>query len=220
MEDRLRRIQSVTRYYDWLQGLRFLPFGLVLLGFALWLAWLPAGGGSAAAVGALSLGVGVLAALVLHPVLGIYYQRRFGQVRPSAATKRPRLQMALAFSGVGLLLALGLAALASRGSDSHLSVSGALAVSAAALVAYWAVIGRFIPHYPPIAGAMFLVAALHQLGLNPVCGWMHAGEATSTGPCGLVTFNAAWGLALVVLTLLDHRMLVHTLSPAPAEAVE
>ncbi|MFP2958839.1 hypothetical protein ACLEPN_13585 [Myxococcus sp. 1LA] len=220
MDERLQRIQFVTRYYDWLQGLRFLPFGVLLAGFALWLALLPPNGGTPAAVGAIALAVGMVATLVSYPLVGGYYQRRFGEVRPSQAMKQTRLKLTLLFAVAGLALAFGLMALSMRGAGPGLPVSGALAVSAAALVAYWAAIGRFVPHYPPIAGAMLLVAILHALGLNPLCGWMHAGDAASNVRCDLVTFHAAWGVALTVLAILDHRLLVRTLSPAPADATE
>ncbi|AEI68637.1 hypothetical protein [Corallococcus macrosporus] len=220
MDERLQRIQFVTRYYDWLQGLRFLPFGVLLAGFALWLALLPPDGGTPAAVGAIALAVGMVATLVLYPLAGGYYQRRFGEVRPSAVMKQTRLRLTVLFAVVGLALASGLVALGFDGAGTGFPVSGALAVSAAALLAYWAAIGRFVPHYPPIAGAMLLVAALHALGLNPLCGWLHAGDAASTIRCDLVTFHAAWGVALTALAVLDHRLLVQALSPAPADAAE
>ncbi|WP_237079837.1 hypothetical protein [Myxococcus xanthus] len=43
-------------------------------GFALWLALLPPYGGTPAAVGAIALGVGTVATLVLYPLVGGYYQ--------------------------------------------------------------------------------------------------------------------------------------------------
>ncbi len=220
MDERLQRIQFVTRYYDWLQGLRFLPFGVLMVGFALWLAMLPPRGGSPSTAGIIALAAGVTATLVLSPLAGRYYQRRFGEARPSPATKQTRLQLTLVFSAVGLVLAFGMIALGLRGPTPGFPVSGALAVSAAALVAYWATIGRVVPHYPPVAGAMFLVAVLNGLGLNPLCGWLHAGDAASAVRCDLVTFNAVWGVAIMVLGILDHRLLVHTLSAAPTDAAE
>ncbi|AKQ64802.1 hypothetical protein A176_001714 [Myxococcus hansupus] len=220
MDERLQRIQFVTRYYDWLQGLRFLPFGVLMLGFALWLTLLPPSGGTPAAAGAIALVAGMVATLVLYPLAGAYYQRRFGEVRPSPAMKQTRLRLTLGFSAVGLVLAFGLIALGLRGATPGFPVGGALAVSATALLAYWAAIGRFVPHYPPTAGAMFLVAALHALGFNPLCGWMHAGDAASAVRCDLVTFNAAWGVAILVLGILDHRLLVRALSPADTSTAE
>jgi len=220
MDERLQRIQFVTRYYDWLQGLRFLPFGVLMAGFALWLALLPLEGGTPATLGAIALGVGLVATLGLYPLVGGYYQRRFGEVRSSQAMKQTRLRLTLLFAVAGMALAFGLVALGLRGVGPGFSMSWALAISAAALVAYWAAIGRFVPHYPPIAGAMLLVALLHALGLNPLCDWLHVGDAASTVRCDLVTFHAAWGVALMVLALLDHRLLVRTLSPASADAAE
>ncbi|WP_237079838.1 hypothetical protein [Myxococcus xanthus] len=114
--------------------------------------------------------------------------------------KRTRLRLVLLFALAGLALGFELGALGVRGASPGVPMSGALALSAGTLVAYWAAIGRFVPHYPPIAGAVFLVAA--------------------TVRCDMVTFHAAWGVALIVLTLMDHRLLVRTLGPAPTDAAE
>ena len=104
-----------------------------------------------------------------------------------------------------------------RGSGQPLAMAPALVLSAASLLAYWAWMGRFVKHYPPIAGAILLVAALHQLGLNPLCALLHAGTSAPDWRCDMATFHLVWGLVIVAMSVLDHRLLVRTLRPPRAE---
>ncbi len=220
MNEQLRRIQFVTRYYDWLQGLRFLPLGLALLGFAAWQLTLPLGDAVPPKVRLAVLSSGVAAALALYTVMGRYYRRRFGDVRPSAATKKTRWTMLLTFLVAGLALSQGLLLLKAKGSSQPLPIVQGILLGAVAKVAYWAWTGRFVRHYLYVAGAMGVVAVLHQAGLNPLCALLHTEDAASIRRCDTVTFHAAWGLAILVMSVLDHRLLVRTLRPAVAEEPE
>lgn len=220
MNEHLRRIQLVTRYYDWLQGLRFLPIGLVLLGAAGWLVVVPVDAGHPPKLGPVVMATALPVALLAYAVMGGYYRRRFGDVRPSAATVQTRRRMMLTFVLVGLLLSQGLVLLLGKRTGQGLPMALAMALGAGAVLAYWAWMGRFVPHYPPIAAVMLVLAGVHHLGLNPLCTLLHPG---STGPdwrCDMATFHLAWGLAIIAMSLLDHRLLVRTLRPVPVEAPE
>ncbi|GEN08473.1 hypothetical protein SAMN05443572_10698 [Myxococcus fulvus] len=217
MNEHLRRIQAVTRYYEWVQGLRFLPLGVVMLGFAAWMATLPSQAGLPHAVALGVLGLGLVGALVLYPVTGSYYRRRFGDVKPSQQMRQTRLRLVVLFGLGGLLVGLGLAMLARGEPLDGMAVTALLALGGVTLLAYWAVTGRFAPHYPPVAVGMGMLALAHHLGLNPLCGLLHTQAPSSVMKCGFITVQAAWGLMLVVLSLLDHRLLVRTLRPAPVD---
>lgn len=215
MNEQLRRIQFVTQYYDWLQGLRFLPMGLALMGFAVWMLLAPVSEGkpSPSPVGGAVLMGGLVVALVLYSVLGRYYRRRFGEVRPSETTRRTRRMMMLTFLLAGLVVSQGFILLGGRGPGQPLPVPQGLVLCSLALVAYWAWTGGFVRHYLPVAGAMAAVGLLHHLGLNPFCA-LHAADAVAVRRCDIVTLHAVTGLSLVVASVLDHRLLVRTLRPA------
>ncbi|MCP3140637.1 hypothetical protein [Pyxidicoccus xibeiensis] len=217
MNEQLRRIQLVTRYYDWLQGLRFLPIGLMLLVMAVFLASLPLEGGRPPRLSLTVLEVGGPVALVLYFVLGWYYRRRFGDVKPSAATLQTRRRMMWTFVLAGLVLSQGVVLALGRKSGEPMPVTLALVLAAGSLVAYWAWMGRFVPHYPPIAGGMLLLAGVHGLGFNPLCTLLHPGSSALDWRCEMATFHAVWGLVIVALSVLDHRLLVRTLRPPHAE---
>lgn len=217
MNEHLRRIQLVTRYYDWLQGLRFLPLGLLLLGMAGWAMAQPGDSARPPRVGLAVLGAAMGVGFLLYAVVGAYYRRRFGDVRPSAATKQTRRRMVLTFALAALVVAQVLVLVRGRGSGPAMGATVGLALGAASLWAYWAWMGRFVRHYPPVAGAMLLAAGLHQLGLNPLCALLHAGTASPDWRCDMATFHLVWGLAIVVMSVLDHRLLVRTLRPPRGE---
>lgn len=218
MNEQLRRIQFVTRYYDWLQGLRFLPMGLALLGFATWALLNPAAiGAQPSRLGATVLTGGLLVALGLYWVIGRYYRRRFGEVRPSEATRRTRRKMLLTFVVAGLALSQGAILLGGRSPGQPLPVPQGLVLCALALVAYWAWTGRFVRHYLTAAGVMAGAGLLHHLGINPLCALLHTAEAVSVRRCDVITLHLVSGLALVVLSVLDHRLLVRVLRPSLPE---
>jgi hypothetical protein len=217
-EHQLQRIQFVTTYYDWLQGLRFVPVGLLSLGVAVWLA-LP---GQEADVSAqrtrvrLVLGVGLILATALYALLGAYYRRRFGVVRMSPST-RQRMQRALGVSmGVGLLAGILSALLrASSASLTQGPVSWLLLLAGLSIAWYWHWSGRFAHHYLAVAAGLAGLALLQGVDANPVCALLRTLPFTTDGHCAAVTLSGAVGLAVIGLGVLDHRLLVHTLGSEP-----
>lgn len=219
-EQLLQRIQFVTTYYPWLQGLRFVPFGLVQLGFAAWLALPePEGVDSKArlGVGLLTMQGGMLVATALYALVGRYYRQRFGEVRVSATT-RQRMHQAIGVSVVvGLVVGL-LTALIRGGAWTQpveLPLAGLLVVSALGVVWYWHWSGRVARHYLGVAAGFAAVAGLHALEANPVYALLRTLPFTSDARAGAVTLVGTWGLAVVVMGVMDHRLLARTLGQEP-----
>lgn len=218
-EQQLQRIQFVTTYYDWLQGLRFVPFGLVTLGFAAWLA-LPDPEGVVDAKGRVMAGqlvmlAAMLLATGLHALLGAYYRRRFGVVRRSATTHQ-RMQKALGMSVVvGLVVGLFAATLHKGFQVTEIPLSGFLFLSAASLVWYWHWSGRFARHYLGVAAGFAVLAALHALDANPVYALLRMLPFTSDIRAAPVTLVGTWGLAVIIMGVMDHRLLARTLGHEP-----
>ncbi|QRK12569.1 hypothetical protein JQX13_22595 [Archangium violaceum] len=217
-EQRLQRIQFVTTYYEWLQGLRFVPFGLVQLGFAAWLA-LPEPEGVDAkgrlGVALLAMLVGMLVAAGLYALAGAYYRRRFGEVRRSASTHQ-RMKQAIGASAVfGLIAGLLTAVIHKSTPLTGFPLSEILFASALAVAWYWNWSGRVARHYLGVAAGFALLAVLHALEANPVYALLPTLPLTSDLRGGAVTLAGAWGVAIVVMGMMDHWLLVRTLGHAP-----
>jgi hypothetical protein len=222
-EHHLQRIQFVTTYYGWVQGLRFVPFGLMNLAFAAWLAlpW-PEGVDEKGRMGVALLAHmgGMLLATGLAALTGVYYRRRFGEVQVSAAT-RQRMQRALMISaGVGLVAGLLTALLRKATHITELPLSGLLLASALAMVWYWHWSGRFARHYLGVAAGFALLAALHAVEANPVYALLRTLSFTSNSRGAAVTLIGTWGLAIVVMGVMDHRLLARTLGYEPESEPE
>jgi flagellar biosynthesis protein FliQ len=217
-EQQLQRIQFVTTYYDWLQGLRFVPFGLVQLGFAAWLALPPPEGADAKArlgVAMLVMLGGMLLATGLYAWAGAYYRRRFGEVRRSASTHQ-RMQRALGVSVfAGLMVGLLVAFIRQSTQLSEVPLSGSLVLSALALVWYWHWSGRVARHYLGVAAGFAVLALLHAVDASPVDALLRALPFTTDSRAGAVTLAGTWGVAIVVMGALDHRLLASTLGHEP-----
>ncbi|HEX8435876.1 hypothetical protein [Archangium sp.] len=217
-EQQLQRIQFVTTYYDWLQGLRFVPFGLVQLGFAAWLALpQPEGTDTKArlAVASLVMLGGMLLATGLYAWAGAYYRRRFGEVRMSAST-RQRMQRAIGVSlFAGLMLGLLTAFIRKSTQLTDAPLSGSLFLSALALVWYWHWSGRVAHHYLGVAAGFATLALLHAMEASPVYALLRSLPFTTDSRAGAVTLAGTWGVAVVVMGALDHRLLARTLGNEP-----
>ncbi|WNG54614.1 hypothetical protein F0U59_07340 [Archangium gephyra] len=219
-EQQLQRIQFVTTYYDWVQGLRFVPLGVVYLGFAAWLA-LPTPEGVDAkmhlAMGILvMLGASVLA-MGCYALLGPYYRRRFGEVRRSVTTNR-RMNRALGVSVVAGLVVGALTVVLHKSMQANPAeppVVWILSVSAVGLAWYWQWSDRVAGHYLGVAGGFVAMAVLHAMEANPVYALLRALPFTSEARAAGVTLSGMWGLAVVVMGVMDHRLLVRTLGHEP-----
>jgi flagellar biosynthesis protein FliQ len=217
-EQQLQRIQFVTTYYGWLQGLRFVPFGLVQLAFAAWLALPPPEGTDAQGrygVGLLVMQGAMLLATGLYALVGVYYRRRFGDVRVSAST-RQRMHRALGVSVVvGLVAGLLVAFIRKSTQLTEPPLSAILVLSALSLVWYWHWSGRVARHYLGVAAGFALLALLHAVEANPVYALLRALPFTTDTRAGGVTLAGSWGLAVVAMGVLDHRLLARTLGNEP-----
>jgi len=193
MQD-LKRIRFVTANYSYLQGLKWVPYGLwLLLVVALlqipgWVRWMPW-------AFAVVTGAAVLAILVIQR----YYNRAFGRARPSLAHRL----WEWGFAAVG-----GAVALAAFWLDmtQKLPVNlVGLTCAAAILCDYarlnWYARGWFRNY---ALGMVLLVAAVSFLPALGVPAWR-----------ALLVVFTAMGVVLVVLGVLDHLLLRQAMKPAP-----
>jgi hypothetical protein len=224
MSEQLQRIRFVTTYYDWLQGLRFLPLGLFPLGVSVWLALPWREQVDAQTRGEVGLGLtlaGLALAAALYAWLGAYYRRRFGVVRRSPSTHQRMRRAILVSLGVGIAAALATRMLrASTPVSQEPPLFAMLLLAGLGMVWYWHWTGRFVRHYLAVAVGFVGLAALHALEVNPVCALLRALPFTTDSRCAGVTLTAAWGVAVLVMAVLDHRLLASTLGPEPESEPE
>lgn len=223
MSEQLRRIQFVTTYYSWLQGLRFIPLGLLGLGLAVWMSLFPQEPVQPKThrpeVLLVVLG-GLALSGSLYAVLGAYYRRRFGVVQATPLT-RQRMVRAIV---VSLVIGLALGALARLSRLGPGPSKGVLFVTlllcGLGIIWYWHWTGRVVHHYLPVAAGFVGLSLLELLGANPVCALLQRLPFTTDSRCAGVTLSSAWGLSVIVLGVLDHRLLVRTLGTPPESEPE
>ncbi len=209
----LRRIQFVTRFFPYLQGLRLLPIGLGMLVLAAWAAWR----GSPGAVTLLRpdrLPVLVLAGLPvlgLYALLGIYYRQTYGMVRQPWTTRRRVLRAMLTVSIMGMVMGI----LERSGPSAPAPTAFFLGLLGLSFTWCWIRSSYQAHHYFVTGVAVMMFATAHALGYPPVGALLQTLPFTSDAHCPEVTLFSTWGLALVVLGLLDHRMLVQIMRPIP-----
>ena len=210
LED-LERVRYVAANYGHLQGLRKAPVGLFVwllaAAGAFGLAWQPEGDAAvvpAAYVYAVALFIVALfvGALALYGRIRVYYERRYGSVRP-----RPRVPTRRkVLYGTIVLAVLNSAPLF------------ILLLGAAMLFAYWPE-RRFQAHYVVLGallvayGLVFLAGLALALTLAPglmdvFLGMHFLGRLITLG---------ALGLYFVAGGVLDHLLLVRTMGAAPGE---
>jgi hypothetical protein len=209
----LRRIQFVTRFFPYLQGLRLLPIGLGMLVLAAWAAWR----GSPGAVTLLRLEklpvllLAVLPVLGLYALLGVYYSRTYGIVRQPWTTRRRVLRAMLTVSVMGMVMGI----LERSGPSSPAPTGMFLGLLGLSFTWCW-IRSSFVAHHYFVTGvAMMIFATAHALGYVPVGTLLQSLPYTSDAHSPEVTLFSTWGLALVVLGLLDHRMLAQSMRPIP-----
>lgn len=190
----LEQIRRVTQYYDQLQGLRQVPFGLLFLLMAMWKAgWWPWFEKWQPLSGLLFIGLTMIAVWWI----GSYYERTFGRVRQSAERRRGGNILAFVFF-VGLYL-MGLAEY-----EWRWPVSGTGLFTAVALVAYYFQTGSFRWQYLVLAGLMAGVSLLPLFDLLPAEQVYLWGER---GVVGVAIFGILW----LVSGLVDHWLLTRVL---------
>ena len=210
LED-LERVRYVAANYGHLQGLRKAPVGLFVwllaAAGALVLAWEPEGDAAVVpaayvyAVGLLVVALFVVA-LMLHGRIRVYYERRYGSVRP-----RPRVPTRRKVLYAAIVLAV------LNSAPLFISLLGV-----AMLFAYWPE-RRFQAHYVGLGallagyGLVYLVGLAVALTLVPglrdvFFGLHYFGRLITLG---------ALGLYFVVGGVLDHLLLVRTMGAALRE---
>lgn len=189
--NQLHRLKYVPRFYPHLQGLRLIPLGTLFLLTAAWNAgvfrWLPGTTGRGPQNWfALLFALALVAAMLL----GIYYRRRFGMVRPSHRARGPL--MVLAF-----VLALFFAAWVQDALQATVSLS--LLVIGTAIGYVGLLDGLARTHYLVVSTAVLVLAMLGTFGVSP-----HMRE---------VLFYGVTGIGLMVVGVGDHVLILRTLKP-------
>lgn len=201
---RLERIRYVAANYYLLQGLRFAPLGLV---FVLWSAikagWIQVQPDMEGLVS----GWGFSLALVLYPLIQVYYDRTFGRAGIECKPKGVAWGYALA-TLVMLPATLVGAILLEILFNLPVRLFG-LVVAGALLFYFWPR-RRFAMHYVVLGAAILVVSLAASIG---GLGWTVAGSRTGLG----ALYFMFMGLVLLAGGLFDHVLLVRTFKPVPAE---
>jgi hypothetical protein len=193
----LKRVQFVTANYASLQGLKMVPLGLWLcLGAARSFGWMPWYTPIASLL-ALCVAGG------LWLLVGRWYARDFGRVRPTAQRARQVLWTGILVVLVSfpwlLILSFVDAAL-----EPPLSTVG---LAAAALLLLW-----LWRSAPPLPNHYVVAAALiATVSLLPLLGIMSRSQSFGG------VLGATLGTSLIAIGVLDHRQLVRYLGALPQE---
>lgn len=199
----LKQIRFVSANFLFLQGLRMIPLGLMLLFVTLWENANGGKGGARSVDWAVVL-IGLAVFFTLYFLIDHYYSRTFGKVRPTPESAR----LVYVFSLIGLVLAAGAAYLDMY---SNLPFSAIGLVLAAGLIAdfvrvNWPVKGRFLVYYPLSAVIIVLVSILPLLGVDHW--WKFFGLKNQ-----LFGITAMIGVFGILGGFCGHIFLVRTLSP-------
>lgn len=184
--DNLARIRYITRNLDSLQGLRMVPFGLFLL--AAGFGWLGDQGDFT-----LSLPAFVLT-LFLYWLLGRYYARKFGRVKPLRAELVKNTLLSLA-----VILLMWVASWLDYWLNPPVSIFG-LTLAVLLFAWWWLDEQRIRFHYALMAGLVALISLLPLIGIGE--GWQ------IIEPMGSL-FHLLIGGIVLIGGILDHLILVN-----------
>jgi len=196
-DDRLRRIRDVTDNFFFWQGLRWIPLGVAMLGYAT--AFSP----RVPIPPALRLWLGLptfaVAIWLSSSVLGRYYSRHFGRVQsePSRHVVRTAVKWLVVYPAIVVAFVV----------DTTLGPPVAVSALAFAIAieAYRQSTGGGRVHY--ILASLGLVA----FAILPLVGILTPGKPVLASLIGVV------GFIYIVGGVLDHRELVRILTPIPEE---
>lgn len=194
------RVHRITEHFVDLQGLRQVPFGVLLLLLTPVEMALPSGDGRRLPIAVLLLLLcitvaGFAAAFAAFRLTSAWYIRRYGVVqRTKRQQRKDRLVAVLGF--VLFLIPFNFASSTWVSTGHGLPVNVVVLGFAAALAAYWWYLGRRAHHYLALAGLGL------ALGLVSVTGF-----PTATWPAHLEEATIYAGAAIVIGGLLDHRTL-------------
>lgn len=205
----LEKVRYVTAHYDDLQGLVWVPFGVLIslvgllagLGFTLEAETKLVGDLLALGGGALILSM-ILARFVIQG----YYRRRYGRVLEieNAFFRRYKTYLVVGFPLLAAVLALELAFLGRVG-----SLFGFVFAVGAGEAASWWPDRHFRRHW--LAGA----AALSACGASGFAYELISGSTLSPGYYGFLLVPV--GCCLTVCGVLDHALLTGTMRDVPEE---
>lgn len=197
----VQELRTVTQGYPYLQGLKVVPIGLLLMfTVSFKIDWWPWEGWEF-----LPFTVGAIAALAAIVWIGRYYERRFGRVSPTRTQlRRDALGTALA----AIALAGGL--LVDTTLVLPVSVFG-LAL-AAVLLWYWSWSGGPRAYHWLLAGTLAVVSLLPLASK-----WLDIDLVDKRADAAFALVLATAGAVYVAAGLLDHAHLVRSIGPAPEE---
>jgi hypothetical protein len=195
----LRQVQYITTNYAGLQGLKMVPLGLWLWLWAVGEAgWWPWRNDCNPLLNLLTLPM----ALALWLIVGAYYTRAFGRVRPTSHRMGRTL-----FTGAMVLVVSFPWLLISGYADAALQPPvSVLGLTAAGLLALWCSTGRLHRQYLVAAALIAVVSLLPLLGI------ISRDQLFGGVLC------ATLGTVLVVGGVLDHLRLARSLKPLPKES--
>jgi hypothetical protein len=195
--ERLRRIHDVTDNFFFWQGLRWIPLGAVMLGYALIRSVdLPI---APTAREWVALPLLAVALWLSATVIGRYYARHFGRVRGDASrhTVRTSVKWFVAYPAIVVAIVVDITL------RPPIAVSGL--AFAGAIEAFRQSTGGGRRHYTAFAIGLLAFSILPLFGVVP------AGKQGLTPLIGII------GLIYIVGGFLDHRELVRTLAPVQEE---
>ena len=195
--DRLRQIHNVTDNYFFWQGLRWIPLGAAMLGYAV-MRSVHAGSHTTVRewIGLLMFGVAIW---LSTSVLGQYYARQFGRVQgdPSRHEVRTSVKWLIVYPAIIVAMIVDAAFV------PPIVVSGL--AFALAIEAYRESTGGGRAHYIVASFGLVVFSILPLFDVVP------AGKPSLTPLIGIV------GLIYIVGGVLDHRALVRVLAPIREE---
>jgi hypothetical protein len=219
--DDARRLRFVVTYFPLLQGLRFLPLGLLLSAWGVWLCLPFASPRLLRPVELTVVGVGFLAVMIVAVPIGRWYRREFGDMRQRGST---------------LMLVVSLAALAMAAGYAYLHghaprppphevptaaiVNGlrgiapwALLVLGAVCAGLWSHSGRVLTSALVEAVVCVAYGLALLLGASPFCALLGAAPFLSQAHCVAVSVLVPLGFLATLGSILDHRLLLRMFAP-------
>lgn len=191
-----RRVQRVTTNYTSLQGLKMLPLGLWLCLEAIAsFGWWPRYAHGRPLSSLLTL----CAAGALWLLVGLYYTRSFGRVKPKPQRLRQLLQTGIIVIVISLPW-LFIAGFLDGALQSRVSILG---LAVAILLALGWIVGNLQEHYAVTAAIIAIISLLPLVGIIP------GGQRS--------TLTIIIGVSLITCGVLDHIQLVRGLGILPQE---
>ncbi|MBA2287624.1 MAG: hypothetical protein H0W02_19280 [Ktedonobacteraceae bacterium] len=201
----VKRIQFITKYYNMLQGLVLVPFGIYCLFISIWNTWLrpaifPQGFDVLGELLFLAISIAILLALIY--LAQIYYRWKFGLVKASPQSTG---MLVAELIGIFVLIMIGMSI--DERLHPHVSAVGLLVT--VILCVHWQLLNRMQRHYLIIAG-IFVILSLLPLFSNTLYTQVFLSGPDQYGNI----LNTIAGLTFVTCGILDHLVLTRTMAQA------